>query len=174
VRLLFIAIGLLFLLTACQRYTIGAENAAPRVVSGATELRTVGQTFEGEHSEEASPEATAESGTNEPVTNELGTNELGTNEHSEELPEITSAKQLIEGIFTHVRGSKAVREEAALQLESAQESLHMLSESGAISHWEELEEGFHTTIEKVREGTNDAPNALHRLLEHLDKAAHHE
>jgi hypothetical protein len=164
VRLLFIAIGLLFLLTACQRYTIGAENAAPRVVSGATELRTVGQTFEGEHSEEASPEATAES----------GTNELGTNEHSEELPEITSAKQLIEGIFTHVRGSKAVREEAALQLESAQESLHMLSESGAISHWEELEEGFHTTIEKVREGTNDAPNALHRLLEHLDKAAHHE
>jgi hypothetical protein len=148
VRLLSIAIGLLFLLTACQRYTIGAENAAPRVVSGATEVR---RAAEGEH---AGEEAMAEA--------------------SEELPEISGAKQLIEGIFTHVRGSKAVREEAALQLESARENLHALSETGAISHWEELEEGFHTAIEKVREGTNDAPNALHRLLEHLDEAAHHE
>lgn len=156
-RLLAIAIALLLLLTACQRYTIGAENAAPRVVSGATEIRTVGQTSETGHSEEGEH-----------------SEEEAMAEHSEELPEIASAKQLIEGIFTHVRGSKTTREEAALQLESAQESLHMLSESGAISHWEELEEGFHTTIEKVREGTNDAPNALHRLLEHLDEAAHHE
>jgi Ni,Fe-hydrogenase III large subunit len=148
VRLLSIATALLFLLTACQRYTIGAENAAPRVVSGATEVRRTTQ------GESASGDATAQA--------------------SEELPEITSAKQLIEGIFTHVRGSQAVREEAALQLESAQASLQPLSESGTILHWEELEEGFHTAIEKVREGTNDAPNALHRLLEHLDEAAHHE
>lgn len=153
-RLLSIAIALLLLLPACQRYTIGAENAAPRVVSGATEIRTVGQSSEAGHSEEGSEEAMAE--------------------HSEDLPEITSAKQLIEGIFAQVRGNKAVREEAAMQLESVQESLHMLSESGAISHWEELEEGFHTAIEKVREGTNDAPNALHRLLADLDEAAHHE
>jgi hypothetical protein len=159
VRLLSIAIVSLLLLTACQRYTIGAENAAPRVVSGATEIRTVGQSSESDHSEEGSQEATAEP---------------GMAEHSEEIPEISSAKQLIEGIFTQVRGSKAAREEAALQLESAQENLHALSETGAISHWEELEEGFHTAIEKVREGTNDAPNALHRLFEHLDEAAHHE
>jgi hypothetical protein len=164
VRLLSIAIALLFLLTACQRYTIGAENAAPRVVSGATEIRTIGQSAEAEHGEEvAHSEETAltEEGSEEAMA-----------EHGEELPEITGAKQLIEGIFTHVRGSRAAREEAAMQLESAQESLHMLYESGAILHWEELEEGFHTTIEKVREGTNDAPNALHRLLAHLDEAAH--
>lgn len=147
-RYLSFAIVLLFLLTACQRYTIGAENAAPRVVSSATEIRTLGLSAETRSGEETAQSV----------------------EGSGELPEIANAKQLVEGAFANARGSRAEREEAAVQLESARETLQVLAESGTISHWENLEEEFEVATEKVREGTNDAPNALYRLLEGLKEA----
>jgi hypothetical protein len=170
VRLLVILMILIFLLTACQRYTIGAANSAPRVVSG-NESVEYGSVWDTEQAEELAPEVTH----NETVVDENPDEHSdATQEHTSSIPELDNARLVIREAFRVVRGSMAARREAAENLHAVQESLHALAETGAISHWSELEEGFHTTIEKVREGTNDAPNALNRLLEDLDKAAHHE
>jgi hypothetical protein len=137
-----LALGLvLFLLTACQRYTIGAANAAPRVVSGVTDVRS-------DHLGE---------GTEEMTTQPLA------------LPELESARVAVTEAFAVRRGSQAAREEAATKLESAREALKPLSESGTIAHWDELDESFAVAIEKIREGTNDAPNALNRLIVQLEE-----
>jgi hypothetical protein len=173
VRLLAILITLIFLLTACQRYTIGAANSAPRVVSG-NESVEYGSVWDTEQADELAPGATH----NETVvggdSEEHSESTEAAEEHSASVPEIDNARLVIREAFSVVRGSVAARRETADTLHAVQESLHMLSESGTISHWEELEESFHTAIEKVREGTNDAPNALNRLLADLDEAAHHE
>jgi Na+-transporting methylmalonyl-CoA/oxaloacetate decarboxylase gamma subunit len=151
VRLLSILITLVCLMTACQRYAIGAENSAPQVVTGVTEVVS-------EHSAEASAtEASAETMV----------------EHST-IPELDSARLVVQEAFGSARGSRAARAEASERLETARETLHTLSESGALAHWPELDEGFEIAIEKVREGTNDAPNALERLLVHLEEAGHAE
>jgi hypothetical protein len=166
VRLFVILVTLIVLLTACQRYTIGAANSAPRVVSGAESVE-YGSVWDTAQADELAPHATP----NETVVEDHA--EADTEEHSTSLPELDSAKTVVRETFAVVRDSRAARHEAAETLHMVQESLHALSETGAISHWEELQEGFHTAIEKVREGTNDAPNALNRLLEHLEEAAHH-
>jgi uncharacterized membrane protein YccC len=167
VRLLAILVALIVLLTACQRYNIGAANSAPRVVSGNQSVE-YGSIWDTRQGQELVPEAVHD----ETVVSENPGEHAATEEHSPSIPEIENARSVIREAFTVVRDGMAARREAAERLEAAQESLRALSETGAISHWSELEEGFHTATKKVREGTNDAPNALNRLLEHLDEAAH--
>jgi hypothetical protein len=138
VRLLPIVITLVLLLTACQRYNIGAENAAPRVVSGASNTRTLGLSAE-------AAEATPADGAT--------------------LPEVESARLVVQEAFGSVRGTRAARLEMSERLAASRDALQAVYES---DHWPELGEGFAVAIEKVREGTNDAPNALERLLHHLE------
>jgi hypothetical protein len=141
VRLLPIVITLVLLLTACQRYNIGAENAAPRVVSGTSNARTL------EHSADAA-EVT-------PATT---------------LPEVESARLVVQEAFGSVRGTRAARLEMSERLAASGDALQAVY---ASDHWSELGEGFAVAIEKVREGTNDAPNALERLLHHLEESEQH-
>jgi hypothetical protein len=163
VRPFIILVTLIFLLTACQRYTIGAENAAPRVVSG-DESVEYGSVWDTAQADELAPHATP---------NETVVEDPAEEEHSTSLPELDAAKAIVRESFAVVRGGMAARREAAERLTATKESLKALYDSGAISHWEELEEAFYVATNKVREGTNDAPNALNRLLKHLDEAAHH-
>jgi hypothetical protein len=182
----------LLLLSGCQRYTIGAANAAPQIVSGNTDVRVedslVAQdTAHSETSQEtdhgdASLDEAAHSETDQSET-EHGETEHSETEHSETehsetvhsaaLPEVDSAVAAVQEAFAHVRGSRLARHEAAEGLETARMTLEKLAETGAISHWESLNEYFETAVEKVTEGTNDAPNALNHLLEKLEKAGHH-
>jgi hypothetical protein len=90
---------LLLLMTGCSHYTIGAANAAPRVVSGETGIRS-------DHLSEH--------------TGEEHTEEMAT------LPELDSARLVVQEAFAVVRGSKAAREEAATSLETTRETLHTL------------------------------------------------
>jgi hypothetical protein len=161
-RLLILLV--LTLLAGCQRYTIGAANAAPRVVSGTAELaETSDHSMAETHAEEtADAEHSAEVGHTEDAAHS-----------SASIPELDNALVIVQESFTHVRGSKVERHEAAEHLETAREALHVVAETGAISHWEDLDHYFETAIEKVTEGTNDAPNALHRLLGKLEKAGKH-
>jgi hypothetical protein len=171
VRLFIIVITLLLLTTGCSRYTIGAENAAPRVVSGNAEMAMA------EHSEAGAGAETSEEADHNSALED--TDHSGEAAHSEEvdhsasLPELDTAMGVVRESFAHVRGSRTARHEAATQLETTREALHTLSETGAISHWSELDEHFEVAIEKVLEGTNDAPNALNRLLTHLEEAGQH-
>jgi hypothetical protein len=179
-RLLSLFVVLL-LLSGCQRYTIGAANAAPQIVSGNTDVR-VEDSLEAEdtHSEtsqetdhgDASLDEAAHSETDQSET-EHGETEHGETKHSAALPEVDSAVAAVQEAFAHVRGSRLARHEAAEGLETARMTLEKLAETGAISHWESLNEYFETAVEKVTEGTNDAPNALNHLLEKLEKAGHH-
>jgi hypothetical protein len=172
---------LLVLLVGCQRYTIGAANAAPRVVghadanhseAGATEMAEEGHAAEaeGHSSEDAGHTETAEH--SEEATH-AETDTAHADEKHAMLPELENALVVIEESFAHTRGSRAARHEAAESLEAARASLHTVAETGAISHWEDLDHYFETAIEKVTEGTNDAPNALHHLAEKLEKAGKH-
>jgi hypothetical protein len=183
----------LLLLSGCQRYTIGAANSAPRVVSGNVEMaETDDHTSTAEtHAEEthaqetvASTDHSADMASSEEATHaeEAGHSEATAQpdaEHSQEthssvsIPELDSALVVVQESFAHVRGSTAVRHEAAESLETARAALHTVAETGAISHWEDLDHYFETAIEKVAEGTNDAPNALNRLLAKLEKADKH-
>lgn len=173
-RLFVILITLLLLMTGCSRYTIGAENAAPRVVSGNAEM-TVAEhseagaetSEEADHSASETVDQSGEAGHSEEV------DQSGEADHSASLPELDTAMSVVRESFAHVRGSRTARHEAATQLETTREALHKLSETGAISHWSELDEHFEVAIEKVLEGTNDAPNALNRLLTHLEEAGQH-
>jgi hypothetical protein len=177
----------LLLVTGCQRYTIGAANAAPRVVSGNAETAETGDHATAEaHSDETSDAAHAEDtghSADTASTDAAHTEDAG---HSEDMassedaahggasiPELDNALVVVQESFAHARGSKAARHEAAQGLETAREALHAVAETGAISHWEDLDHYFETAIEKVVEGTNDAPNALNRLLVKLEKAGKH-
>lgn len=179
IRLLSVLL-LLLLLTACSRYTIGAENAAPRVVSGAegVEYGSVWDTEQAndhaaqedhtstaDHSAETDHSAEADHATE-------GTH-ADTDAHSAPLPEVDNAMTVVREAFTHVRGSRAARQAAAESLEFARQSVYALYEAGTISHGSELDEYFEMAIEKVNEGTNDAPNALNNLLGKLEKAGKH-
>ncbi len=159
---------LLLLLTGCQRYTIGAENAAPRVVSANIETAVVEQAEAGDHSVAISEETHTEGEAH--TTSEAHS---GSETHSALLPEIESALGVVQESFAHVRGSRTARHEAAESLETARQSVYALYEAGTISHGSELDEYFEVAIEKVLEGTNDAPNALTRLTEKLEKAGKH-
>lgn len=153
---------LMLLMTGCARYTIGAENAAPRVVSGEVKMTEAA----GSHGEEATHSAEGEQ-------SEAMQAEAHDAEHSVMLPELESAMTVVRGAFDDLRGSKTARHEAAETLEAARQSVYALYEAGTISHGSELDEYFETAIEKVAEGTNDAPNALTRLIEKLEKAGKH-
>jgi hypothetical protein len=176
-------IGLLLivlLLTGCQRYTIGAANSAPRVVSGNAEMADDHTSTAETHAEETHAEETAASadhsgdteGHSEATAQADAGHSQGTHS-SVSIPELESALVVVQESFSHVRGSVAVRHEAAESLETARAALHTVAETGAISHWEDLDHYFETAIEKVAEGTNDAPNALNRLLAKLEKAGKH-
>ncbi len=160
-------------MTGCSRYTVGAANAAPRVVSGAE-----GVVEDTEHAaEEATPTETVvgEQGATSSDEAAQATEEThaDTAEHSTSIPELDNAMIVVRETFAHVRGSRAARHEAAEELETIRTALATVAETGAISHWESLNEHFEVATEKVLEGTNDAPNALNGLLEHLEEAAHH-
>jgi hypothetical protein len=182
-----LALAVLVLLSGCQRYTIGAANSAPRVVSGgeSVEYGTVwdtaqadelapeaahNETVVAEHEESVSEDHTA---SDAHATESDHTADHDTGDHSTTIPEVDSAMTVIRESFAHVRGSRAARHEAAQALETSREALHAVAETGAISHWEDLDHYFETAIEKVSEGTNDAPNTLNHLLEKLEKAGKH-
>jgi hypothetical protein len=157
----------LFLLAGCQRYTIGAANSAPRVVSGNAEAA--------DHAADTGDHATEETHAEETADAEHSTDVEHSEDaaHSASIPELENALVVVQESFAHVRGSRAARHEAAEHLETAREALGAVAETGAISHWEDLDHYFETAIEKVVEGTNDAPNALERLLGKLGKAGKH-
>jgi hypothetical protein len=177
---------LLLLVTGCQRYTIGAENSAPRVVSGNADTAdhaaetsghatTAAETSDAAHSETSEADTDATHVEDSGHSEDTAQAEAGQVEetHGASIPELDNALLVVQESFAHVRGSKAVRHEAAEGLETARKALHTVAETGAISHWEDLDHYFETAIEKVTEGTNDAPNALNRLLVKLEKAGKH-